>query len=109
MVGCDSAEAGPGNDLTITFHDDGRVLIALLAELGLHLLDRARFGLERRDPLFDPLVVDPGDGGRVLDCRDACGEHRRCHSGQMMSAPDEATTGNQVAAPVGAANTINDD
>jgi hypothetical protein len=83
--------------------------VALRAELGFHLLDRARFGFECGDALLDPLVVDPGDRGHVLDRRDACGEHRRCHSGQVMCAPDETTTGNQVAAPVSPANTINDD
>ena len=64
------ARPGKGEDLAIALDDDGRVSIALLAELRLQMLDGARLSLERGDALLNALVIDAGDGSRVLGARD---------------------------------------
>lgn len=57
------ARAGKSNHLPVPLHDDERVLPV---EPALYVLDRPGLGLAGTAAVLNPLVVDGGDGGRVL-------------------------------------------
>src|SRR5207249_39945 len=63
------ARSGPGDDASLAFDNDGRILLALLAQQLRHLLGRSRVGFEGRDGVLDSLVVDPHDIGRIAGVR----------------------------------------
>jgi len=58
---------GPGDDPTVTLGDDRGIALAALLDRRGDVRRRARRSLERGDALFDPLVVDLGDGGGVVE------------------------------------------
>src|SRR5262245_35590042 len=59
------AGAGPGDDLLVSLGHHRGIPIALVGEQGGDLLGLPGFGLERRDPIGDALVVDRRDGGGI--------------------------------------------
>ena len=64
---------GEGYDAAAALDDDGRIALALVAQLRLDLRRRARRRLEGGDAIGDALVVDLGDGLGIGRCRQADG------------------------------------
>src|SRR5205085_202352 len=91
------AGPGPGDQAAAVLHHDGGIPARSLPQDGGDLLHRTRLGLERRQTVLDPLVVDAGDLARVFRCGAADLEHSGEAQARRTAGAPRLTSPGRVA------------
>ena len=67
LAGVEDVQAAEAYYLPVHFGHQDRMAWPMGGEPGLALLDRPLLRLERGDPVHDPLVVDQGERGGIVE------------------------------------------